>query len=133
MILLYRLTGQVPSKKNSKRIFIHNRTGKLATLSSKKYYEWQSDAVKQIGCVNISSGIKLPLQKARIAIEFYAGDKRKFDLSNKAESIMDLLVYCGVIEDDNYSCVPELVLKYAGYRKNAWSTEITITDVLTNC
>ena len=44
-------------------------------------------------------------------------DKRKTDLTNKAESVMDLLVDCGVIEDDSWQFVPKLYLSCLGTDK----------------
>lgn len=64
-----------------------------------------------------------------IELIFYAKDKRLFDLSNKAESIMDLLVDAGVIEDDNYSFVPELNLKFGGQDKNNPRCEVNIYEL----
>lgn len=62
---------------------------------------------------------KNPIPLVReITIDFYVENKRKADLSNKAESIMDLLVDAGVIEDDNFFVVPRLVLNYKGQDKD---------------
>ena len=100
--------GQTPSKKNSK--IISCRGSRPCLFPSKKHTEWHKDAMLQI------SGMK-KITSDKIKLTFYAGDNRKFDLTNKAESIMDLLVDGGVIEDDNYSVVSELVLKFGGVEK----------------
>lgn len=55
---------------------------------------------------------------------FFAGDNRKFDLTNKAESIMDTLVDAGLLTDDNYSVVSELILKFGGVEKDEARCEI---------
>jgi Holliday junction resolvase RusA-like endonuclease len=102
MITLY---GSTPSKKNSR---INTRSGR--SFPSSKYTAWHKDASLQL------KGIK-PFTTTSLCISFIVGDKRKFDLTNKAESIMDLLVDNGIIEDDNYSVIPELTLKYGGYEK----------------
>lgn len=65
-----------------------------------------------------------PIESKKITLTFFAGDNRKFDLSNKAESIMDTLVDAGLLEDDNYSVVSELVLKFGGVEKNEARCEI---------
>jgi hypothetical protein len=60
----------------------------------------------------------LPLQQVEsIFIEIYAPDKRAFDLSNKAESLMDLMVDAGIIKDDNVYVVPKLELVFGGIDK----------------
>lgn len=79
-------------------------------LPSTKYTTWHKDAIKQLSTAK-------PITGNKITLTFIAGDNRKFDLSNKAESIMDLLVDAGLIEDDNYSIVSELVLRFGGVEK----------------
>lgn len=101
-IVIYAST---PSKKNSR---INTRSGR--SFPSTKYTAWHKDASLQL------RGVK-HFDTDRLVITFVAGDKRKFDLTNKAESIMDLLVDNGLIEDDNYSVIPELTLRYGGYEK----------------
>ena len=50
--------------------------------------------------------------------------KRKFDLSNKVESVNDLLVDCGVIHDDNYTVIQKLEVEFCGYGKDYCEIEI---------
>jgi Holliday junction resolvase RusA-like endonuclease len=50
----------------------------------------------------------------KIVIQIWAGDKRASDLTNKAESIMDLLVDAGILSDDNWFVVPNVELIFAG-------------------
>ena len=50
----------------------------------------------------------------------------KGDLSNKAESIMDLLVDNGVIEDDNWFEVPALASTFGGVDKANPRAEVVI-------
>ncbi|MBP7118568.1 hypothetical protein KBA63_00630 [Candidatus Woesebacteria bacterium] len=99
--------GNTPSKKNSR---INTRSGR--SFPSSKYTAWHKEASRQVvGSKPIPNGTIL-------TISFVAGDNRKFDLTNKAESIMDMLVDNGILEDDNYSIVPELILKFGGVDKN---------------
>lgn len=56
-------------------------------------------------------------------------DKRKADLSNKVESIMDLLVDNGIIEDDSWQYVPRLFMEFIEVDKKnprvlVWITEL---------
>lgn len=101
--------GNTPSKKNSKIMVCRGKFPIL--LPSSRYTEWHKDALLQL------TGMK-PIASKQLVLTFYAGDNRKFDLSNKCESIMDLLVDAGLIEDDNYSVISELVLRFGGVEKN---------------
>lgn len=100
--------GSTPSKKNSK--IISCRGNRPCLFPSAKYSTWHKDALKQVaGKEKISS--------QELTLTFYASDNRKFDLTNKAESIMDTLVDAGLLEDDNYSIVSILHLKFGGVDK----------------
>lgn len=109
------ILGNTPSKKNSKIMVCRGKFPIL--LPSSKYTEWHKDALLQL------LGKKKILSD-KITIIFYAGDKRKFDLTNKAESILDTLVDAGLLEDDNYSIISELILKFGGYEKDNPRCEI---------
>ena len=63
-------------------------------------------------------------------VKMTTGDKRSFDISNKFESIADLLVDCGVLQDDNVTCMPEIHLQYDGYSKGIWKTEVYIEELV---
>ena len=83
-------------------------TGQLKLFPRLK--DWHKVALSQL------AGQK-PIKENALTITFFAGDNRKFDLSNKAESVMDLLVDAGLLEDDNYSVVSDLHLKFGGVDK----------------
>lgn len=63
---------------------------------------------------------------SKIEITIYAPDKRKADKTNKAESIMDLMVDAGIIEDDNWFVFPELNLKFGGVDREFPRAEVVI-------
>lgn len=107
--------GSTPSKKNSKIMVCRGKVPIL--LPSSKYSSWHKDALAQL------IGNK-PIKSKSITLTFFAGDNRKFDLSNKAESIMDTLVDAGLLEDDNYSVVSELTLRFGGVEKGGARCEI---------
>ena len=111
-IIIY---GSTPSKKNSK--IISCRGNRPCLFPSTKYTQWHKDALLQL---KGKEGIKAKF----ITLTFYAEDNRKFDLTNKAESIMDTLVDAGLLEDDNYSVVSELLLKFGGVEKGQARCEI---------
>lgn len=111
-IIIYGLT---PSKKNSK--IISCRGNRPCLFPSSKYTTWHKDALKQLSNIN-------KIDSNELTITFYAGDNRKYDLTNKAESIMDTLVDAGLIEDDNYSIISKLHLHFGGVDKNNARCEI---------
>ena len=109
------LKGRVPSKKNSKIMVCRGKTPML--LPSAKYTEWHKDAMLQLKGVGI-------IDKNILFLTFYPPDKRPADLSNKTESIMDLLVDAGLIEDDNWYVIKKLVLSFGEVDKENPRCEI---------
>lgn len=92
------LPGIPPSKKNG-RIIIHGKGGRHFDIPSNEYQKWEKSmqwhvAAQWKNSDIIDFGIRLELI-------FHVVDKTKWDLSNKAESIQDLLKVCHVIKDDN--------------------------------
>ena len=104
----YTIIGRIPSKKNSRRPFI--RGGRVMNFPSKDYVEWHKDAKIQL----LAQEPEAMLTPCSVKITITAPDNRKFDLTNKAESIMDLLVDMSILEDDNYYWCPEILLKFGG-------------------
>lgn len=121
----YTLYSPIPSKKNSKRIVKNRRTGVSFILSSKNHSDWH----KETCTVLAEQGLVMFDYPVRIVCSFTVGNKRKFDLSNKFESIADLLVDTGVLHDDNYEWVPQVCIRYNGYSKDNWETTIDIESL----
>lgn len=111
--------GRTPSKKNS--VMTMARGGRVLHFPSNDYQTWHKNALKTLKIAPRS----LESVKA-VHLCFWSENKRKFDLSNKAESIMDLLVDAGYLLDDNYEVVPELCLTYGGIDKENPRCEIVI-------
>lgn len=86
-------------------------------LPSSKYTAWHKDALLQLNG-------KSRIDSSKITLTFFSDNQRKFDLTNKAESIMDTLVDAGLLSDDNYSVVSELTLKFGGVEKSGARCEI---------
>jgi Holliday junction resolvase RusA-like endonuclease len=103
-----KVEGNIPSKKNSKRIVFSKSRNRPFLISQKNYLDWHTYALKTL---KIERTEALGLQSTiRINLHISPPNKRKYDLTNKAESVMDLLVDYGVIADDNAQVVPELLL-----------------------
>lgn len=108
----FTIAGRIPSKKNSRNVFV--RGGKPVNIPSKKYNQWHQSAATQIR----GHGRKIRLKSVEdVQMDFYFPDFRKCDLTNKAESVMDLLVDCKIIEDDNWMSVPRIILSSKGVDK----------------
>ena len=115
--IIYNISGNIPSKKNSR---INTRSGR--SFPSKNYQAWHSITFAQIkGQFDHDT-----LEEIReIKINLVFPTKRKSDLTNKAESVMDLLVDCEVLKDDNWFVVPKVTLT-GSYLKNQGGAEIII-------
>lgn len=118
--VIFYLSGRIPSKKNSKyMIYAKGRPMFIPSPAYKSWHEEQSWQIKR-------RVPKEPYEDVTITLEFYAPDKRATDLSNKAESIMDLLVDSKVIKDDNWFVVPQLILRFVRVYKENPGVQITI-------
>ena len=115
------ITGRIPSKKNS-RITVR-KTGR--SFPSKAHEAWYKDATVQL---MKQRAPRKNLERVRVSIYIYFPDRRVADLTNKTESIMDLLVGYGVLKDDSWQVARPLVLD-GGYDKENPRAEIIITDL----
>ena len=61
-----------------------------------------------------------------MAMTIFAKDKRRFDLSNRFESVADLLVDCGVLADDSVDVLPDVRMIYGGIDRTKPRAEIEI-------
>jgi hypothetical protein len=96
------LSGRVPSKKNSKRLVLGGDRPRL--IPSAAHAAWHEEQLWRL------KGCKSAGRTSNITITFFPPTAQKFDLSNAAESVIDLLVDSGVLEDDDYRIVPVLHL-----------------------
>jgi len=72
-----------------------------------------------------------PLEGAlEVQLEWYMPDNRKCDLTNKSESIMDLLVDCFVIIDDSWQIVKTIIMNCNGVDKKDPRCEIWIVSLI---
>jgi len=69
---------------------------------------WHADGIKQL------LGQKKIPNNTFLTYTFFAPDKRKGDISNKLESVNDLLVDCGILEDDNWFVLGDYRVKFGG-------------------
>ena len=115
------LPGRVPSKKNSKRWLKFG--ARMALVPSAQFNAWHEEMMLRVRRYRP----KKPIQQAKVAITFFAETRRNFDLTNAAESVMDLLVDAEILADDSWSVVPEVTLTFGGVETKNPRAEIQIT------
>lgn len=102
------ITGRIPSKKNSRRVVCRGKHP--VSLPSEQYEAWHTEWMYKLK----KRKPKKPFEQCQVSMIFYAPDRRKADLSNKAESVMDLLVDAEYLKDDNWFVVYGLGLAFGG-------------------
>lgn len=118
------LYWRIPSKKNSKVIVMRWRYPIL--LSSQAYLNWESEQI------DIVKDLKLHLTREtwpfQITANFYFPDLRETDLSNKFESVADMLVKAWKADDDNSKIFKRVILDHIDLDRENPRVEITISD-----
>lgn len=121
---MIKFTVKLPpiSKKNSQQILTNPRTGRPFIMPSKKYKEYEKDALWFIPKVTT---IDIPVN---VKCLFYMPTRRKCDLVNMQEAILDVMVKAGLLADDNYSIVQSMDGSRVLYDKENPRTEVYITE-----
>ena len=88
------------SKKNSEEIIVNPRTNKPMIIQSKYYRQFEKDCGYFLK--RYAKHIDYPIN---LKCTFIVPNKRKRDLTNLENSIADILIKYGVIEDDNSEIV----------------------------
>lgn len=110
------------SKKNSQQILINKATGRPFIMPSKKFKEYEKAALWFIPKAE-------PIEKpVNVKCLFYMPTKRKCDLVNMQEAILDIMVKAGLLADDNYSIVQSMDGSRVLYDKENPRTEVYITE-----
>jgi hypothetical protein len=103
------IRGRVPSKKNSRVVV--RATGR--NFPSGNYDSWHRSCMREL----VPLAPAKPFGVCVVTVCIFFGDKRRADVTNKAESVLDLLVDAGVIEDDCWTKIGAPILR-CDYRKN---------------
>lgn len=113
-IILY---WTIPSKKNSKQI-VCKPFPKL--LSSPAYNKWEkeqlevvSDFIKKNGSLKNKSNLVMNVHFKVWLLKTKKPSMRAWDLSNKLESIQDMLVKAWFIDDDNRFVISEVIASWS--------------------
>lgn len=114
------------TKKNSQQILTNPKTGRPFIMPSKKYKEYERDAVWLLRPVP-----PRPIEcRVNIKCLFYLPTRRRTDLTNLLEAVDDLLVHAGIIADDHYGIVEAHDGSRCFVDKDNPRTEITITRII---
>lgn len=116
------LDGSVPSKKNNRRLWEVN--GRQMSAPSKKYKDWQDSAMRQVR-IQTRERFYKPVS---IEVIIYFATLGKADLDNRLTSILDMLVECLVLRDDNWQDVPIMQVQ-AEHRPRNGGAFIRITEL----
>ena len=124
-MLPLNFTGKLPpiSKKNNSRIFRPNGMNRPMVVPSKQYMEYEKNA---LWFIPKGETIDRPVN---VKCLFYMPTRRKCDLVNMQEAILDVMVKAGLLADDNYSIVQSMDGSRVLYDKENPRTEVYITGV----
>ena len=126
MELVFNIEGRIPSKKNSKQILINKKTNRPFIMSSKRYKEWHKYSSIQLKSQMTNIDYKFPVEDCiSVRVNIFYPDMRSTDNTNKAESVHDLMVDCGVLKDDNWQ-VTGPTIQCPVYRKNQPGAKIQL-------
>lgn len=125
----FDIAGQVPSKKNNKRLLKNSRTGKMFIASSEKFNEWHNQAMMDL-CFRLNKDRDVFRNKqVEIELTFYNSDNRRHDLDNMTSSVLDLLVDAEFIDDDCCKAVNKVVAIFGGVDRQMPRVEVEINSV----
>ena len=118
------------SKKNSQRILINRKTNTPFIMPSVKYEHYLRDCAPFIRLKGTDcSVLEVQTYPVNVECKFYMPTRRRCDLTNLLESMDDILVYYGVIADDDYTHIAAHDGSRVYYDKDNPRTEILITTM----
>lgn len=113
------ILGSVPPKKNSR---INTRSGR--SFPNNRYVEWENSSIQQV--VSQAKGRKVTEYPTGIVVTIFNADLRRHDLDNQLNSLFDMLVKAGVLEDDNQKFIDNVHLYYGGLDRDNPRAEIEL-------
>lgn len=109
------------TKKNSQKIIINRTTRRPMIIPSEKFREYEHD------CAWFMPHFATISQPVNIRALFYMNSRRRVDLVNLEEALLDVLVRYNVIKDDNAEIVCSMDGSRVLYDKQHPRTEVIIT------
>lgn len=121
--MIHYTIGICPTtKKNSQQIFVNHKTGKPFITQSQQYRKYE-----QAAGWFLRPRPKEPINEpCNVKMVFYMPTRRRVDLPNLQNAILDILVKYKVLEDDNSNIVASMDGSMVLYNKNTPRTEIYI-------
>jgi Holliday junction resolvase RusA-like endonuclease len=111
------------TKKNHQQIVFNKTTGRRMVVPSPQYRQYEKDA--RWFLPNVA-----PIEnKVNVKAIFYMPTRRRVDLLNLQEALLDILVKYGVIADDNSNIVHSMDGSYVDYDKENPRTEVYIWEI----
>lgn len=108
------------TKKNHQQIIYNKKTRRPMVIPSKEYINYE----RQVGCfIPFMNTIDTPVNVKAV---FYMPTRRRVDLVNLQEALLDILVKYEVISDDNCKIVASMDGSYVDYDKYNPRTEVEI-------
>lgn len=122
---MIKFTINVPpvTKKNHGQIIYNKKTGKPMMIPSPQYIQYEKD------CGWFMPNVATIEEPVNIKAVFYMPTKRKCDLSNLLQALLDILVKYEVLADDNYTVVHSFDGSYVDYDKKRPRTEVYICPI----
>ena len=112
------------TKKNHQQIVRPNGMNRPIVIPSKQYKQYEKDASMFIPK---DMFISVPVN---VKCVFYMPTRRKCDLTNLLEAIDDIMVRCGLLEDDNYTIIHSHDGSRVMYCKDRPRTEVEINEII---
>lgn len=113
------------TKKNSQRIMHSSKTGKSFIIPSKKYIDYEAEAVWHCKKAGVHEQIDYPVE---VKCLFYMPTRRRVDLTNLLEAVDDVLVKARVLLDDHCGIIVSHDGSRVLYDKKNPRTEVYIAD-----
>jgi Holliday junction resolvase RusA-like endonuclease len=110
------------TKKNHGQLIINRNTGRPMVIPSKQYLQYEKDAGYFMPRVET---IDKPVNVKAV---FYMPTRRRVDLVNLQEALLDVLVKYEVLADDNSNIVCSMDGSYVDYDKERPRTEVYIWE-----
>lgn len=123
-IIRFTISGIIPSKKNEHEIRRDKKNPKRVWIApSDTYQTWEQIHAHELSMIYPEyHKLKWPLA---IEYVFHPMNLRRFDMSNKIESINDMLILSQIIDDDNIFVLSELH-PYLWSMSTSWEMRVEV-------
>lgn len=124
-------SGEIYSKKNSKRIITNARTGRPQIISSERAKNQELEMVWSFRSQLQERGVRWEIgedSELEVTVFIYQKDRRRRDLDNQLTAILDGLVAANITPDDSNKFVKMLTVAQVGIDKENPRAEIRITE-----